>query len=419
VLYFVSDRIGGFGGYDVWYSIINNGVASKPLNCGKKINSARDEITPFYNSAEQMLYFSSNFHTGYGGYDIFKSKGQQQKWTTPVNLDLPLNSSYDDTYYQRVPNNIVADTLEKALLATNRPGVIALKNESCCEDIFYAKEYLPKFIDIDIIVEQTVTLTDSIVTRDSIQFDSAKTKYWKYVDKKIARTRDTTVAMTGTKIGLVKKVYADEAKKLGRFTPEGMKDQIEWLDTNNTGKLTMSLQENKAYVMVVIKDSMESIVKEFTSSENQTFSFNMKKVIKKDTVENIALSGTLGSISEETVVQENQKFLLENMYFDTDKDVIKEASLPSLELLLTFMEARPNVTIEIAGHTDSQGNDAHNQDLSQRRAETVKKYLIAHGVKEKRLVAKGYGETKPISENETAEGRKLNRRTEIIILSTE
>ena len=105
------------------------------------------------------------------------------------------------------------------------------------------------------------------------------------------------------------------------------------------------------------------------------------------------------------------------MYFDTDKDKIKDISLPSLELLILFLEEKPKIKIEIAGHTDSQGNNDYNLDLSQRRAESVKKYLIDHGVSKRRLEAKGYGETLPIASNDNTEGRKLNRRTEIKILS--
>jgi len=141
-----------------------------------------------------------------------------------------------------------------------------------------------------------------------------------------------------------------------------------------------------------------------------------KEVIEeKDTVPEI--TGTLAQAAEQENLKEDQIFLLENMYFDTDKDVLKDISIPSLESLLHFLEEKPKVKNEIAGHTDSQGNDAYNIDLSQRRAESVKKYLITHGVSKRRLEAKGYGETTPISDNNTSEGRTLNRRTEIKILS--
>ena len=111
------------------------------------------------------------------------------------------------------------------------------------------------------------------------------------------------------------------------------------------------------------------------------------------------------------------------MYFDTNQDKIKGSSKPSLELLLAFMQKHEGIKIEISGHTDSRGNDDYNLDLSQRRAESVMDYLISNGVDEKQLVAKGYGETEPIAPNENKdgsdnpEGRKLNRRTEIKILS--
>jgi OmpA-OmpF porin, OOP family len=419
-LYFVSNRAGGYGGNDIWFSEIDEkGHPSKPVNCGKKINSSRDEITPFYDVDSSKLYFSSNYLPGFGGFDVFEASGHETRWRTPVNLDLPINSSYDDTYYQPIHNK--KDTLSKALIATNRPGGLALKHETCCEDIYSVVQYLPTYIKMNISLTQLVTVVDTIIVKDSVQVEIAKKKVWKFEDKKVLVSRDTIIALEGAKIGLVKKVQADESKKIGRFTPNGLQSKIEWLDTNNLGEYNTQLLQNKEYVLVVLKDSMDPILQEFVTDTDKGFDFKMNKTKKlvKDTVITKELSGTLAQIDENQTLEKNQKFLLENMYFDTDKDKIKDASLPSLELLLEFMEKRPKVIIEIAGHTDSQGNDDYNLDLSQRRAESVKKYLIEHGVKEKRLVSKGYGEREPIASNETIEGRQLNRRTEIVILTAE
>ena len=109
------------------------------------------------------------------------------------------------------------------------------------------------------------------------------------------------------------------------------------------------------------------------------------------------------------------------MYYDVNKDQLQDRSKPSLQLLLGFLEANPTVSIEIAGHTDSDGTNEYNADLSQRRAETVLKFLIEKGIAKERLQAKGYGETKPIAPNFNAdktpnlEGRKANRRTEFSV----
>lgn len=425
VLYFVSNRDGGFGGYDIWYTNLDDeGKPSKPKNCGKKINSSRDEVTPYYNNAEQTLYFSSNYLPGFGGLDVFKSKGNYERWSLVENLDMPINSSYDDTYYQSVEDK--KDTLAKGLIVSNRPGGMALKHESCCEDIYMFVEHLPEFINVQVSLSRKISLTDTVFTKDSVQVDVKGKKNWSYTTTKTLVARDTTVAFQGAKMGMVKKIYAEEAKKIGKFNPQGLANKIEWIDTNNTnGKFNTLLLKDKEYVMVIIADSMQAEMKEIVTSKDQVFEFEMRqkeKIVVTDTI-NIKpkneITGTIAQIEEGHEIKQNQKFLLENMYFDTNKDLIKDASLPSLELLLEFLQNRPKVTIEIAGHTDDQGNDDYNLDLSQRRAESVKKYLIEHGVKEKRLTAKGYGESQAIAPNDTPENRQLNRRTEIIILSAD
>ncbi len=108
-------------------------------------------------------------------------------------------------------------------------------------------------------------------------------------------------------------------------------------------------------------------------------------------------------------------FSAENIEFETGSSVIRRKSYTVLDKLTELLKKYPDVKIEIAGHTDSKGNPKFNLDLSQRRAEAVKKYLTEHGIAADRLSAKGYGSSKPIADNKTPEGRKKNRRVEFKI----
>lgn len=90
--------------------------------------------------------------------------------------------------------------------------------------------------------------------------------------------------------------------------------------------------------------------------------------------------------------------------------------LPSLKRVYKFLTDNPDVSIEISAHTDSKGSDEYNLQLSQKRAESVVQYLINKGINPERLIAKGYGESMPVADNETEEGRALNRRVEMKIL---
>ncbi len=114
-MYFVSDKPGGFGGTDIYYSRLSKGSWSEPVNMGSAINTAENEMFPFLHS-DGTLYFASEGHSGYGGLDIFYTKGLNGGWTTPVNMGKPVNSGYDD----------FALILDKQKLqgyfSSNRPG---------------------------------------------------------------------------------------------------------------------------------------------------------------------------------------------------------------------------------------------------------------------------------------------------------
>ncbi len=109
-------------------------------------------------------------------------------------------------------------------------------------------------------------------------------------------------------------------------------------------------------------------------------------------------------------------FNLENVLFDTGKSTLKSSSYDELNELVEFMKLKNDLKIEVAGHTDDVGSDESNLILSQQRADAVRKYLISKGINAQRITAVGYGETQPVAYNDTEEGRKLNRRTEVRIL---
>jgi OmpA-OmpF porin, OOP family len=119
---------------------------------------------------------------------------------------------------------------------------------------------------------------------------------------------------------------------------------------------------------------------------------------------------------EMTTLAPNVTIVLNNIFFDFDKSILKAESEPELERVVTMLNEKSAMEIEIAGHTDNVGPDAYNQALSERRAKTVVAYLIRRGVDKKRLAVQFFGETKPIDTNETEEGREKNRRVEFKIL---
>lgn len=115
------------------------------------------------------------------------------------------------------------------------------------------------------------------------------------------------------------------------------------------------------------------------------------------------------------VVTETKIELRQTVYFDTRKAKIKPVSFALLDDVARALADHPTISVRIEGHTDSQGSDRFNLTLSQRRAEAVRTYLIAKGIEQGRMVAKGYGERVPIADNRTSDGRSQNRRVEFVI----
>ncbi|HSA43806.1 MAG TPA: hypothetical protein P5112_09005 [Bacteroidales bacterium] len=130
ILFFVSDRPGGLGGKDIWFSVVRKGKVFPPANLGPPVNTPGNEITPFYDNKTGTLYFSSDGHKGFGGYDIFRSKGSYNTWSMPENVGHPLNTSYNDLYYT------INETDSSGYLTSNRPGSYFIKKETCCNDIY-------------------------------------------------------------------------------------------------------------------------------------------------------------------------------------------------------------------------------------------------------------------------------------------
>ncbi|MCL2329439.1 MAG: hypothetical protein FWC39_13120 [Bacteroidetes bacterium] len=135
VLFWSSDRGDGKGGFDIWYSRINqaNGSFENPRNCGTNINTPGNEITPFYDARDSLLYFSSEWHAGLGGYDVFASKVdiRNNKFAKVSNLGAPINSSYNDLYY-----NYSRDSL-RAYWVSNREESTKLLGIAHANDIYY------------------------------------------------------------------------------------------------------------------------------------------------------------------------------------------------------------------------------------------------------------------------------------------
>ena len=116
-------------------------------------------------------------------------------------------------------------------------------------------------------------------------------------------------------------------------------------------------------------------------------------------------------------IEVNAGIVLKNIFFDFNKFELKPASQIELDRLVQLLQDNPSVRIQIEGHTDNVGNPKDNLKLSENRAKAVVNYLGSKGISAARLIAKGFGETKPVAPNTTEEGRAQNRRTELKVIA--
>ncbi|MFN5182751.1 MAG: tetratricopeptide repeat protein [Bacteroidota bacterium] len=210
-LFFSSNRGGGEGGLDIWFSSINeDGSFGNPVNAGKKINSPEDEITPFFVNHLKTLYFSSTWHKGMGGYDIFKSEFKNGLFSDVVNAGYPINTSQNDIYFS------LNSKKDKAYISSNRPGSYYEEKPGCCNDIYAFS--VPPPTDTTSI---KISIDTSKIVIEKLKILCPLTLYF-HNDEPNPRTHDTVTKKT------YKKTY-DEYVALRptylKYYPQGRKGE--------------------------------------------------------------------------------------------------------------------------------------------------------------------------------------------------
>lgn len=396
VLYFVSDRPGGRGGTDIWYSVYNEneGRFLKPVNAGHKVNTKGDEVTPFYDLRSGTLFFSSDYFPGYGGFDVFMCKGEPRAWTNPENIGDLINTGNDELYYTVNPYQ-----RNEGMFVSNRKGSFFTIHETCCDDLyFYKRETVNKIfikgtiLQDEIIADSVFAGSDVISTllsdlgSESIIIDSSMIKILTLQKENGIRTdlqplpkATVSVFMIDDKSDEEIFIFSDSTTEIGEYIYE--------------------LEPLRNYKIVIKKD-------EFF---NQNLFVSTKVVDWRDTV-------ILQDIALKPVPRKPVKLIV---YYDIDSDLLKDGSKKIIDsTLLAILKESPELIVEISSHTDSTGLESYNSKLSQKRAETVVNYLIEKGIDKNRLIAIGYGDSRPVADNSTEEGRSLNRRTEFKVVGS-
>lgn len=373
-LYFTCNDPNGFGGYDIWRTTRNKVGWNEPELLGRGINSPGNEQFPVIS--EDTLYFSSDYHPGLGGLDIFQSiKISDKGWTVPVNLKPPINSGNDDFSLLKLPDGQGFFTSKRVL-------------EGVGEDDIFGFESIP-------IPE----VSDEIAMEESTTNQEVGIALRVYVLEKIySNPEDPQSKILGRRPLQEAKVIVNASTNQEPAT----------FNTNENGFVELSIEENSDYQIFA---SMNGFL------NNQT-QFNALNVGLDNNQPNRVFELEI----ELEKIFEQREITLANVYYDLDKWDIREDAAPVLDKLSEVLQLNPNISIELASHTDCRGQDRYNQELSQKRAQSVVNYLIDRGINANRLGAKGYGETVPVTDcicaRCTEEEHQRNRRTTFKIVDS-
>jgi outer membrane protein OmpA-like peptidoglycan-associated protein len=428
VLYFASDMPGTLGSFDIYSVNINKGAFDTPRNLGPTINTEKREQFPFA-SQDNKLYFSSDGHLGYGSLDVFVSDMNQNEYSKPVNVGLPLNSNLDDFSF-----TIDSDSKE-GFFASNREG------GKGSDDIYWFKEIKDLIVeDCKQFIAGTITDVDTKLALENatviLQDSNQKTlnTVTTTADGKFSFTVECEKSFT---VLASKEKYTSESRSLSSGTTrEASNDasmalkslevikqeeqQIAETKKKEEEIETKRSKEKEALAIIALKEAekkakADQIVAAEIKKKEKVAEIAATEIKKKEKIKQIL-------IDEKDIVRDKDRLIIKTdpIYFDYNMWYIRKESKVVLGRVVQLMKKYPEMVIEIGSHTDSRGNAKFNEDLSQKRANSTRDFIIQSGVTAKRVLAKGYGESVPIIKCKTDEAcseeeHELNRRSEFVI----
>ena len=395
ILYFSSDRPGGHGGFDLYKVVIGpDNSYGPPINLGPVVNTDKNEQFPFL-SADTSLYFSSNGHPGFGLLDVFVSKNKKGAFQKPDNLGFPINGGYDDFSY------VVTGDGKTGYFSSNRP------TGKGSDDIYSFKEIKPLLIErckqfiVGIITDRTTTEVLSNTTVELL--DDQGQLIAAQVTQDDGAFNFTADCATNYVVRARKDGYVEGTRKITT-------DKKRKIKKDASIELYSIIEKEKAIVAEKArkKEAEQRLALQKAQEREKVKATRIEKIIKADNA---------------IVKRENRTLIdTEEIRFDYNLWYLRKESRDRLSIVVQTMKDNLDMVIEVSTHTDIRGRRTYNQILSQKRADEVKAFLVKNGIAPDRVVAKGYGETRPILpcsplEECNEEDHELNRRCEFEVVN--
>jgi OmpA-OmpF porin, OOP family len=422
-LIFASNRPGGKGATDLYFTQLTENGWTPAQNLGATINTAGDELYPYLSADNKTLFFVSTGHFGFGGRDLFMSKRTGDgwdAWSEPVNLGRYINTLGDDQdisipsagnkAYMVRKNQLDGqgeyDIYEFLVPFVFRPeesftvfGRVNNEKDSSVAAVI-------RFYDMATGLEQTKTQSNS----DDGKYYVSLPKYKKYkieINMKGFLYYATTLDLTDPS------AYRKKTNIYEKLAVKQEEIDDARLEVDRLHKELQTQLDSKSEAIKESFEKLEKLTKQLKAKTNE--------------LEDLIYEAKFAWMSEEEGALEVERnfqlqtatigttFELKNIFFDSGKATLREESKSELNKLYDIL-SMSEIVIELGGYTDSIGSPQSNLKLSQDRVNSVKQYLESKGISEKRLVAVGYGMERPIASNATEAGRQLNRRVEVKIL---
>jgi len=446
-LYFASDMPGTLGSFDIFSVSIEGNTYGKPVNLGDKINTPKREQFPFV-SKDNKLYFSSNGHEGYGALDIFVSNIQDNSYSKAVNVGLPVNSSYDDFAFY-----IDADTKE-GYFSSDRPGgkgkddIYSLKEtkELLIED---CKQYIAGIItdtDSHLALENAVVILKSGTNQELEKVSTTADGKFSFAipcesNYSLFATKENYTENTKSlRISAERNKSNDGSMEIRSLQIIKKEEQIA-LEKKAAADLLIAQQLKAAELAALEQKKKADAIALKQKKKDEAIALEAKRLadleakeqIKKDKLaadkkeKEIAAAKKKEKIAaiiaaEKDVIKDKDRLIIKTdpIYFDYNMWYIRKESKKILNRVVELMNKYPNMVVEIGSHTDNRGNAKFNADLSQKRADATRNYILEQGISKNRIHAKGYGESVPIvkcipEDSCDEEQHELNRRSEFVI----
>ncbi|MCB0517082.1 MAG: OmpA family protein [Chitinophagales bacterium] len=396
-----AGRAGSEGNFDIYYSYKSNGTWIRPINIGPPINSPAWESQPCISADGKELFFSSNCPGTIGGRDIWVSKLVNNTWQRPENLGDKINSKEDEQCPFLHPDGKTLYFSSKGHLGMGDADLFMVKRNEKGE--WGEAVNLGYPINTNANENSLVISPDGLTAYYAAMTDSAGIDLFAFELPPPLRPEFVTYVQADV-------VHAQ--------TGESLEAIVEFVDTQNDkmmlrqktdeqGKFLVTMPVGKNYACTVNKEGFAFYSANF-ALDTVNFTQPYELHIPLEPLPQTSVAQTQNPPTETHLT-------LHNIFFETNSYQLLSSSSYELDKMVGLLTENPKLQVEIIGHTDNVGAEDFNLKLSEQRAKSVYDYLVSKGIAMARLQYKGKGESEPIADNNTAEGKAQNRRTEFIL----